>query len=55
MCAATLRTALTVSSGGLDFADALNADLGRAAGGNYTVTFDRRAAKSNQMRLLVTG
>ncbi len=50
-----VRAALTVSSGGLDFADALIADLGRAAGCDYTVTFDQRAAKSNQMRLLVTG
>lgn len=50
-----VRGALGASRGGLDFADALIADLGRAAGCEHTVTFDRRAADWNQMRLLVTG
>ncbi len=50
-----VRAALTASRGGLDFADALIAELGRVAGCDHTVTFDRRAAQSNEMRLLATG
>jgi len=50
-----VRAALTASSGGLDFADALIAELGRVAGCDHTVTFDRRAAQSSEMRLLATG
>lgn len=52
---AIVRAALTASSKGLDFADALIAEIGRAAGCDHTVTFDQRAAQSNQMRLLATG
>ena len=48
-----VRAALTVSRGGLDFADAVIAELGRVAGCEHTVTFDQRAAQSNGMRLLV--
>ena len=50
-----VRAALTASSDGLDFADALIAELGRVAGCDHTVTFDRRAAQPNQMRLLTIG
>lgn len=50
-----VRAALGVSRGGLDFADALVADLGRVAGCDHTVTFDRRAAESGEMRLLTAG
>ena len=48
-----IRAALTTSRGGLDFADAVIAELGRVAGCEHTVTFDQRAAQSNEMRLLV--
>ncbi len=48
-----VRAALTASSGGLDFADAVIAELGRAAGCEHTVTFDQRAAQLDEMRLLV--
>ncbi len=49
-----VRAALTVSrSADLDFADAIIAELGRVAGCEHTVTFDQRAAQSNEMRLLV--
>lgn len=47
-----VRVALNASLGGLDFADALIAELGRAAGCARTVTFDRRAAKGGAMELL---
>ncbi|MGH9067842.1 MAG: PIN domain-containing protein [Acidimicrobiales bacterium] len=47
------RTALAVSRDGYDFADAVIAELGRVAGCEHTVTLDRRAAQSNEMRLLV--
>lgn len=47
-----VRMALAASRGGLDFADALIAELGRAAGCVHTVTFDRRAAKGGAMQLL---
>ncbi len=47
-----VRAALTATRGGLDFADAVIAELGRAAGCTHTVTFDRRAAQSDDMQLL---
>ncbi len=47
-----VRAALTASHGGLDFADAVIAELGRVAGCEYTVTFDQRAELSKEMRLL---
>jgi predicted nucleic-acid-binding protein len=50
--AAIVRTALTASRGDLDFADAVIADLGRAAGCEHTVTFDQRAARDGAMHLL---
>ena len=37
---------------GLDFADAVIAELGRAAGCEHTVTFDRRAAHGRAVQLL---
>lgn len=49
---AILRDALTANRDGLDFADATIAELGRAAGCAYTVTFDRRAATGGAMQLL---
>lgn len=49
---AVVRAALTANRGGLDFADAVIAELGRAAGCNHTVTFDQRAARDGAMRLL---
>lgn len=49
-----VRTALAASRNGLDFADAVIAELGRAAGCHHTVTFDRRAAQSAHMQLLGT-
>jgi len=48
-----VRAALTASRGGLDFADAVIAELGRVAGCEHTVTFDQRAAQSKEMGLLV--
>lgn len=54
-CESVVRAAVTTSRGGLDFADAVIAELGRVAGCSHTVTFERRAAQSNQMRLLATG
>ena len=47
-----VRAALTASRGGLDFADAVIAELGRAAGCEHTVTFDQRAARDGAMQLL---
>lgn len=47
-----IRAALIASRDGPDFADAVIAELGRAAGCEHMVTFDRRAARSDQMRLL---
>lgn len=47
-----VRAALIASRDGPDFADAVIAELGRVAGCEHTVTFDRRAARSNEMRLL---
>lgn len=49
-----VRAALVASTGGPDFADAVIAELGRVAGCAHTVTFDRRAARSSDMRLLTT-
>jgi predicted nucleic-acid-binding protein len=47
-----VRAALIESMDGPDFADAVIAELGRVAGCAHTVTFDRRAARSGEMRLL---
>lgn len=47
-----VRAALIASRDGPDFVDAVIAELGRVAGCEHTVTFDRRAARSNEMRLL---
>lgn len=47
-----VRAALVASVDGPDFADAVIAELGRVAGCEYTVTFDRTAARSSEMRLL---
>lgn len=47
-----IRAALTDSQHGPDFADAVIAQLGLAASCEHTVTLDRRAARSDQMRLL---
>lgn len=51
---AVVRAALTASRDGLDFADAVITDLGRAAGCDHTVTFDHRAAAHGAMLLLGT-
>jgi len=50
---AIVRAALAASRDGPDFADAIIAELGRAAGCKHTVTFDQRAAQLDQMQLLV--
>lgn len=47
-----VRAALTANRGGRDFADAVIAELGRAAGCDHTVTFDQRAARDGAMELL---
>ena len=47
-----VRAALIASIDGPDFADAVIAELGRVAGCTHTVTFDRHAARSSEMRLL---
>ncbi len=49
--AATVRAALSASRG-VDLADAVIVELGRAAGCEYTVTFDQRAARVGGMQLL---
>lgn len=49
---AIVRAALAASGGGVDFADAVIAELGRAAGCVHTVTFDRQAARDRRMELL---
>lgn len=49
-----VRTALAASRDGRDFADAVKAELGRAAGCHHTVTFDRKASQSAYMQLLST-
>jgi hypothetical protein len=43
---------MTASRRGLDFADAVIAELGRAAGCDSTVTYDHRAARDGAMELL---
>lgn len=50
-----VRRAVVASRNGLDFADALIAELGRSAGCVHTVTFDRRAARDGGMQLLDLG
>lgn len=50
--ASVVRAAVTTSRRGPDFADAVIAELGRAAGCEHTVTFDQRAAQADGMRLL---
>jgi predicted nucleic-acid-binding protein len=47
-----VRSALTATREGLDFADAVIVELGRAAGCDRTVTFDQRAARDGAMQLL---
>lgn len=47
-----VRAALIASREGPDFADAAIAEVGRVAGCEHTVTFDRRAARFDEMRLL---
>lgn len=49
---AIVRAAVTASHGGADFADAVIAELGTAAGCDHTVTFDQRAARVGAMQLL---
>lgn len=46
-----VRAALN-DAAGLDFADAVIAELGRSAGCDHTVTFDQRAARGGAMKLL---
>ncbi len=48
-----VRAALTKSRQGPDFADAIIAELGRAAGCDHTVTFDQTAGTLEDMRLLI--
>lgn len=50
--ASAVRAAVGASRDGADFADAVIAELGRAAGCDSTVTFDSRAAGIRGMRLL---
>ena len=52
---AIVRAAIPASRGGLDFADAVIAELGRVAGCDHTVTFDQQAARDDAMRLLGSG
>lgn len=49
---AVVRTAVTASRTGTEFADAVIAELGRVAGCDHTATFDRHAARKGVMRLL---
>lgn len=49
---AVVRTALALTRRGLDFADAVITELGRAAGCDHTVTFDQRATGDGAMQLL---
>ncbi|MDN5764967.1 MAG: hypothetical protein L0H96_02030 [Humibacillus sp.] len=49
---AVARAALTANRAGLDFADAIIAELGRAAGCDHPDTFDQRAARDGAMHLL---
>lgn len=49
------RAALSAAAAdGVDFADAVIAELGRAAGCEHTSTFDRRATRHPAMHLLAT-
>lgn len=50
--ASRVRAVLGRSRDGLDFADALIAELGRDAGCEHTLTFDQRAARAEGMQLL---
>jgi AbrB family looped-hinge helix DNA binding protein len=50
--AEVVRAVIPAARRGLDLADAVVAELGRAAGCNRTVTFDRKAARDGAMRLL---
>jgi predicted nucleic-acid-binding protein len=50
--AESVRRALRGVREGADIADALICELGRQAGCEHTVTFDRGAAKTAGMRLL---
>lgn len=52
---AIVRSALAASRAGVDFADAVIGELGRSAGCEHTVTFDRRAARGGATRLLDAG
>jgi predicted nucleic-acid-binding protein len=50
-----VRTAIAAScEDGADFADAVIAELGRAAGCDHTVTVDQQAAQNGAMQLLGT-
>ena len=49
---AVLRAALVATHDGLDFADAVNVELGRDVGRSATLAFDRRAARDGAMELL---
>lgn len=49
-----VRTALGASDNELEFPDAVIAELGDVAGCHYTMTFDRRAARSGRMRLMTS-
>ena len=48
----SIGRALDQTGASAEFADALMAELGRRAGCDYTVTFDRHAARLPEMRLL---
>lgn len=50
-----VRTALVANRGGLDFADAVIAELGHAPGCLDTVTLDGKAARHGAMKLLSHG
>jgi len=50
-----VRSALAECRSGVDFADAVIAELGRAAGCQRTETFDRRAARHHAMHLIDEG
>jgi len=47
-----VRAALDASDDGLEFPDAVIAELGHTAGCHYTMTFDRPAARTGRMRLM---
>lgn len=52
---AVVRAAIPATRDGADFADAVIAQLGRVAGCEHTVTFDRRAARDGHVRLIDSG